>query len=109
VIAEQAAGLHSLHEAGHQVLLALDPLQVRALADVALTPKGQRLEAPDVMPARAQVQAGLRVVDGPGQADVHPADVVDQVLEAGEGEPDVMVDPDARLALDRVPQAQWPA
>ncbi len=98
--------LDALQQRGHQELVALDPLQVRAHAEaLAGPPEGQRLNPPDVMPSGLQVQAGHRVVHRERQADVHPAQVIDDFHEASEGQLDEMIDVDAGLLLHGLPQA----
>src|SRR6266851_3789243 len=84
-IREQVALLELLQHRREEVLLALDPLVVRALADVLPEPdEGERLRPGHVVLAGREVQSGLGVVDRDGQADRDPADVVDYRLEPGE-------------------------
>ncbi len=54
-------------------------------------------------------EPGVRVVDGDGHADVDAADVVDHVHQPGVAELDEVVETDAGLLLDRLPEAGRPA
>ena len=97
---------HPLDHLGGHELVALDPLQVRAVADVlARPPEGQRLDAVDVLLARVEVQAGDGIVHLERHADVDAAQVVDDLDEAEHADPDEVVDADASHLLDRLPQA----
>jgi hypothetical protein len=101
----QVGALEALQQRCHQVLVAPDALQVRSLADVAGPPEGQRLRAPHVVPAGAQVQLGLRVMHRERQADADPADVVDDLLEPGEVDLDEMIKADPGRLLHGLPEA----
>ena len=54
---------------------------------------------------RFRCRPDMRVVDGRGQADADPAQVVDDLLEAGEGQLEEVVDADVRGLLNGLPQA----
>src|SRR5262249_55995490 len=86
-------------------LLAVDPLQVRTLPDVPFADERQRLRALHEAPAGGQVQLGSRVLDGVGQTDGDPADVIDDLPEAEEVDLDEVVDVNMGELLQGLPQA----
>src|SRR6516165_3230522 len=93
-----------------QVVVALYPLQVRAVPDVLPgPPELQELHPADVVRALAEVEPGLDVVHREGQADVDAADIVDDLHHARITHLDEVVQPDVGLLLDRLPQAGRPA
>jgi hypothetical protein len=95
-----------LHGRGQEELLALDALQVAAVADVLPEPdEGERLRPVDLLPPRREVEVGRAVVDGERQADVDPVHVVDDGLEAVEADLDEVVDVDVGGLLQGPPQA----
>src|ERR1700738_3665120 len=53
----------------------------------------------------AEIQPGPGVADSEGQASVHAADIVDDLLETGEVELDEMIDVNAGGVLDGLPEA----
>ncbi len=80
--------------------------QVRPGADVlAGPPEGQGLDAGDVVLPRGEVEAGHRIIHVERDADVDAAEVVDDLDEAEHADADEVVDEDAGLLLDRLPQA----
>ena len=96
-----------------EVLLAADPAEVgRAVAppatvlvdlEVAGPHVGERLLAVEGDAARLlDVEERARVAGRVGEVHLHPVDHVDELLEAGEVDLDVVVDRDAQVALDRV-------
>src|SRR5262249_14792773 len=90
----------------HQVLVALDPLEVGALADgLALAPERERLPPVDVVPAGRQAKARPGIVHRGRQADGHPADVVDYLFEAREIKLDEVIYVNAGLLSDGLPGA----
>src|SRR6266545_28891 len=93
----------------HEVLLALYPLQVRALPDVAFANECQGLRPVHVVNPRGEVELGCRIVDRLRQADVNAADGVHHRLEAAEVDFDEVVDADTGERLDRLPRARGPA
>ena len=68
--------------------------------------EGERLGPVHVVCTGAQVEAGRRVVDRIGQADVDSAKVVHHRLEAVEVDLDEVVDEDAGRRLQGLPQAR---
>src|SRR6202042_2307276 len=103
---QQAAAQHAFHHLRGHELVALDPLQVRSGADVLPgAPEGQGLDSVDVGLACGQVKAGHGVVHVERDADVDAAEVVDDVDEAEHSDADEMVDVNAGLLLERLPQA----
>ena len=74
-----------------------------------LAPERERLRPEDVVHPGGQAEVRPRVMHRERQAHAHPADVVDDLLEAGEVELDEMVDVDAGNRLDGLPGAGRPA
>src|SRR5258708_3630182 len=106
--AVQDAGLqYLLHQADHQQLVALDPLQVRAEAKAfSQPPELQRPVALENVPSGLETEVVIAArVDRGWQADRHTADGVDHADEAGEVELDEVVEADARRMLNGFPQA----
>ena len=92
-------GLSSVPEDGqlvegrlHEVLLALDPVEVAERQAVALADEGQRLRALDDRQPGREVDAGVGFLLGGAQHDRHAADRVADAVEAEQVDLDVVVD-----------------
>src|SRR6516165_5871292 len=93
-----------------QVVVALYPLQVRAVPDVLPgPPELQELHPVDVVLALVQAEPGIGVVYREGQADIDAADIVDDLHNARVAHLNEVVQPDVGLLLDRLPEAGGPA
>ena len=92
---------------GQQEVVAVDPLEVRAVGDgVPGPPELQEGQAVDVVLAGGDVQPGTRVVDGSRDANVDAADIIDHLHDAGEFHLDEVIEMDPGDLLDRFPQAR---
>src|SRR4029077_5377794 len=92
-----------------QALLVLDAGQVGGGARVPVPGVRQGGDAADVVRPRGQVQPAVRVVDRERQADVHPAQGVDDLDEAEEVDLDEVVDSQPGVGLNRLHHELRPA
>jgi hypothetical protein len=103
-VQQRAAGGQLADHRGDEALLALDAVDVPARQARALPHEGQRLLAADRRDAGGQVDAGLGLARGPGQAHLHAVEVVDDLPEAVEVDLHVVVDAHPGQLLDRLDQ-----
>ena len=87
-----------------ELLLVLRTVQVAAREGVPRPDEGQRLLAVQGLLARLEVGAGLLVLEGLRDVDLHAADRVHDVGEAGEADLGVVVDAQAGVVLDGADQ-----
>ena len=88
----------------HHRLLARHPVEVAARQVVALPDEAQRLRAVQLLPARREVGARKRFVDGVFEADVDAAERVGDQGEAEQSDLGVVVDGDAGQLGDGLDQ-----
>jgi hypothetical protein len=101
-VLQRALALDLLNQRGEELLLQLDPAEVAAVTDAVPGPdERQCLVAGDQVPARAQVQVAVRVVDGLRQADLDAAERIHHRAERVEVELDEVIHPDLGQVLDR--------
>src|SRR5690606_19612061 len=100
-VEQDAGGGGALHQRGHEALLALHPAQVGRRVDVPGPDVLQGLAAVQGVPAGGEVEPGVGVLEALVGADLHTADDIDGLHEAGEVQLQVVVDLHPGHLLDR--------
>ncbi len=97
---QDAGGGDLVDEGGEEALLAVHPAEVGGGVDMAGADVLERLAAAQEVLSRGQVQPGETVPERARGADLHPADRIHAVHEAGEVDLQIVVDMHPRHVLD---------